>query len=346
MHRMKLATLAERLGGRLAGPAEAEITAVAALDEAGPTDLSFAGGAQYLKDVPNARAGAVLVPEDFVGTSQAALVYVRNVDEALEQALRLFSPQQRPAPGVHPTASVAANAELGEGVSLGPHAVLEEGVQVGRDTVIGPGCVLGRGARVGGNCHLHANVVVEWGCVVGDHVIIHANSTIGADGFGYRLVQGRHRKIPHIGIVVLEDDVEIGANSCVDRAKFGRTMIGRGTKIDNLVQVAHNVRVGENCLLVAQAGVAGSCRLGNHVVLGGQVGLADHVSLGDGVQVGAQGGVMNDVAAGERLVGSPARPGRRALREMACVQKLPELFEELKSRGMLAKDRGSATDHR
>ena len=219
---------------------------------------------------------------------------------------------------------------LAEGISVGPHVVLENNVRIGARSIIGGGCKIGENTIIGADCRLDGNVVVYHGCTVGNHVVIQANSTIGAIGFGYAFIDGAHRLIPHHGGVIIEDFVEIGANTCVDRAKFGNTIIGAGTKIDNLVQIAHNVVIGKCCLIAAQVGVAGSCRIGDGVVLAGQVGLADNIEIGAGTMVGAQAGVMSSVAPGERLAWSPALNVREAARVIAHVLRLPKLAQELK----------------
>ncbi|MBN1845289.1 MAG: UDP-3-O-(3-hydroxymyristoyl)glucosamine N-acyltransferase [Sedimentisphaerales bacterium] len=346
---MKLADLAQRLGARLTGDGGRQIRSVASLAEAGPEDLSFVTDDRYAAQLAESRAAAVLVPQDLClegPAGPAALVRVGDVNAALEQVLEWFAPAaDDPAPGVHPTAVVAPSARLGRRAAVGPGAVISERVTVGDDSIIAAGCVLEADVQVGRSCRLGPNVVVRYGCRIQDRVIIHANSTIGTDGFGYRLVEGRHRKIPHIGSVLIEDDVEIGANSCVDRAKFGLTRIGRGTKIDNLVQIAHNVQVGEHCIVVAQAGVAGSATLGRYVVLGGQSGVRDHVHLGDGARIGAQCGIMQDVPSGQDMVGTPARPARVFFREVASLQKLPELAKQVKQLRRQMDQGGSAANH-
>jgi UDP-3-O-[3-hydroxymyristoyl] glucosamine N-acyltransferase len=329
---MKLIDLAEQIDARLAGDGQKTITAVASLQEAGPEDISFLSDARQAARMERTQAGAVLVAKDFQGPGRSSLLYVEDVEDALEKLLLLFAPApDLPAEGIHPSAQVSAEAQLGEQVAVGPNVVVGAGVRIGSHSVLSAGCVIGRNVRMGSHCFLGPNVVVNWGCVLGDHVIIHGNSTIGTDGFGYRLVNGRHRKIPHIGIVVIEEDVEIGANACVDRAKFGRTWIGRGTKIDNLVQIAHNVQIGENCIIVSQTGIAGSTELGKYVVLAGQCGIVDHVKLGDGVMAGARSAIFQDFGDGVKVLGTPAHPMRDCLREISLIKKLPEMAKEIKT---------------
>ena len=330
---MKLSVIVEKIGGRLNGDGEQEITSVASLAEAGGGDVSFLSSDRYVDQLSKTGASAVIVPDGIANVPVGvSTVHVKDVDAALEATLTLFAAApDHPAVGIDATASVGATAKLADDVAVGAHATIGENVAIGMGSVVSPGCVIGRDVEIGSGCFLGANVVIQQRCVVGNNVAIHANSTIGTDGFGYRVVEGRHRKIPHIGIVVIEDDVEIGSNSCIDRAKFGRTVIGRGTKIDNLVQIAHNVTVGENCIIVSQAGIAGSSRLGDYVVLAGQVGVADHCEIGTGALVGAQGGIDRDLEAGAKVLGRPPRPVRAFYRESKLVAELPVMAKELKA---------------
>ena len=328
---MKLVELAGHIGARVTGDGETLVTAIASLTEAGDTDISFLSEIRYADQVAQSKAGAVIVPEGFDGATSANLLLVADVNEALEQVLTLFAPPPDfPPTGIDPTARIAETAVLGEHVAIGPYVVISDQAEVGEDTVIAAGCYIGSKVKIGRDCFLAPNVVIGTRCEIGNNVIIHANTTIGTDGFGYRLVNGKHQKIPHIGIVVIEDDVEIGSNSCVDRAKFGKTIIGRGTKIDNLVQIAHNVHIGENCIIVAQVGIGGSCRLGNYVIIAGQVAVKEHTAIGDGAIAGAQCGVISDVEPGARVLGSPSRPLKSFFREVALMAKLPEMAKEIK----------------
>ncbi len=328
---MKLSDLAGELKAELIGDGDMEIRSISTLHEAGAEDVSFVSEAKFAAEAARSRAGALLVGRDVAVSGRAALLRVEDVNAALERALELFAPP--PAvlmPGIHPTAVVATSAQVADSASVGPHVVIGENTVIGAGSVLTAGCVIGRDVRIGADCRLGANVVVNERCFIGDRVIIHPNATVGADGFGYRLADGCHRKIPHIGIVVIDDDVEIGANSCVDRAKFGRTVVGRGTKIDNLVQVAHNVQVGRHCILVSQTGIAGSAVLEDYVVLGGQVGVRDHVRIGKGAMVAATSAVERDIEPGEKMVGTPARPVREFFRRLALWEKLPELAQDIK----------------
>ncbi len=325
--------LAQRLGARLLGAEEArrrELTGIQPVEAAGPGDVTFVTEAKYATAAGNSQAAAVIVAAPVDGLPQPQLV-VKDVNAALIETLNIFAPAPEPVlAGVDPSARLGVNVRMAEGVSIGPHAVIENDVQIGARTIIGSGCKVGRGVRIGADCRLDGNVVIYHGCTLGHHVVIQANSTIGSVGFGYAFIDGAHRLIPHHGGVIIEDFVEIGANTCVDRAKFGNTIVGAGTKIDNLVQIAHNVVIGKCCLIAAQVGVAGSCRIGDGVVLAGQVGLADNIEIGAGTMVGAQAGVMSSVPPGERLAWSPALNVKEAARVVAHVLRLPKLAHELK----------------
>jgi len=331
---MKLKELAEKISGKIQGDGQLEIRTVASLSEAGPDEISFLSDVRYSSQLSQTKAAAVIVPRNYDKELPAgAVVFVEDVEIALEELLRLWAPRPDvPAVGVHPGAFVDSTARLAEGVAIGAGAVIGAGVSIGKGTIISSGCVLGRDVEVGDSCHLWPNVVINYNCRIGNNVIIHANSTIGTDGFGYRLRDGRYRKVPHIGTVVIEDDVEIGANSCVDRAKIGRTVIGRGTKIDDLVMIAHNVKVGQNCIIVSQTGIAGSSELGNYVVLAGQSGVCDHVTVGDQAMLAAKSGIATGakIDAKARLAGTPAQDFVKFYRELSLIRKLPEMAKELK----------------
>ena len=328
---MKLAELAQHIAARLQGRSEFSITGIAALGEVGPEEISFVRESRYAGDAEHTRAAALIVPEGFAGPTHTALLFVTDVDAAVEQVLELFAPPaDLPEPGVHPSACIAADAELADDAAIGPHVVIGARTRIGPGTRIAAGCVIGRDVQIGARCVLHPHVIIGWGCILGDGVAIHGNTTIGTDGFGYRFVDGRHRKIAHSGIVAIEDDVEIGANSCIDRAKFGRTLIRRGTKIDNLVQIAHNVQLGEHCIIVAQTGIAGSAELGNYVVLGGQCGIRDHVKIGDAAMAGATTAIDQDIPPGAKVIGTPATPVKEFFRQLSLIRKLPEMAKEIK----------------
>ncbi|MFH1370670.1 MAG: UDP-3-O-(3-hydroxymyristoyl)glucosamine N-acyltransferase [Planctomycetota bacterium] len=306
------------------------VRSVGPVGAADQTTLTFLADDKHLAELKSSHAGAVIVAKAVAGLSMSQLV-VKNVNAALIEALKIFAPKlEPPVPGVDPTASVAKNVKLGKNVSVGPLVVIETGAEIGDETVIRAGCKIGQNSKIGANCRLDCNVVVYHNCTIGNSVIIQANSTIGSTGFGYAFIDGVHRLIPHNGVVVIEDFVEIGANSCVDRAKFGETRIGAGTKIDNLVQIAHNVVIGKCCLIVAQVGIAGSTKIGDGVVFAGASGATDNVEIGDGAIVGARSCVLKSVGPGMQVFGYPAIELKEALRVWACTQRLPKLMEQFR----------------
>jgi UDP-3-O-[3-hydroxymyristoyl] glucosamine N-acyltransferase len=337
-----LAELAEIVGGTVVGDARRGIAGIRALDEAHAEHLSFYHNRRYLAAARKSQAGALLVAdaEPFPGRD---LIVCREPYAALGRLLELFHPPAPPAPGVHPTAAVAGSARLGAGVSIGPHVVVGENASVGDRTVIGAACVIGADACVAEDSLLHPHVVVEPHCRVGARCILHAGVVVGSDGFGFATVAGVHRKVPQVGIVVVEDDVELGANVCVDRATLGETRVGQGTKVDNLVQIAHNVQVGPHSLLVAQSGISGSTQLGHHVVMAGQSGAVGHLHIGDGAVITAKTGATADVPAGAMVSGFPSRPHKEWLRAMANLFTLEELRRRVKRLEQIVAGLGKKT---
>ncbi len=328
---IRAADLAGRLGGELVGDGTRLLTGVATLEQAGPESLSWVGSAEHLPRLAASRAGVFLIPAGCTVESGRTVIRVNDPDLALCEALRLLGPQPAQVPpGVHPTAIVSPGARI-EGAALGAHVFIGADAHVGAGTQLHPGVYVGAESVIGGDCVLWPNVVVRERCTIGDRVIIHPNATIGADGFGYLQRGGRNVKIPQMGTVVVEDDVEIGAGSAVDRARSGETRVRRGTKIDNLVQIGHNCDIGENCVIVAQCGISGSTKLGHHVVLGGQVGLIDHLCIGSAVQVAAQSGVYRDMPDGAVWRGTPATDNNLYLRQQVALRKLPKLLEEFRA---------------
>lgn len=329
---LKTAEIAERLKGVLEGPRDLIIRGVAGIREAQAGEITFVANPRYASDAAETKASAILVRQDWAKpTSAPALIRVPNPDDAFAEVARWFAPPPPPVyRGVHPTAVVDPTARLGVDVSIGPYCVIEAGAHIGDRTVLRAHCYVGHDVRIGCDGLLYPFVSIRERCVIGDRVILHNGVVIGSDGFGYTVdAQGVRHKIPQLGIVVIGDDVEIGANTTIDRARFGRTRIGNGVKIDNLVQIAHNVVVGDHSVIVAQVGVAGSTEIGKGVVLAGQVGVAGHLSIGDRVMVGAQSGIAKDIPPGEVWRGSPARPIREMMEIEAIVYRLPKLREQL-----------------
>jgi UDP-3-O-[3-hydroxymyristoyl] glucosamine N-acyltransferase len=322
--------LAQRLNAELIGDGGGVIRTIGPIAAAGTETLTFLADAKHLAELKKSQCGAVMVSKAIEEFSQPQLI-VKSVNAALIDALKIFAPKLEPVKqGVDASAKVAKDVKIGKDVSIGPFAVIETGVEIGDDTIIGAGCKIGQNTKIGRSTRLDCNVVVYHNCAIGNNVIIQANTVIGSVGFGYSFIDGAHRLIPHNGVVVIEDYVEIGANSCVDRAKFGETRIGAGTKIDNLVQIAHNVIIGKCCLIVGQAGIAGSTKLGDGVVLGGQSAVVDNVEIGAGVMVGAQSGVINNIPPGKKVAWSPAIDSKEALRAVASILRLPTVIEQVK----------------
>ncbi len=321
-----LAQVARAVGGRVAGDPSTRLSGVQVLDRATAADLSWVADSVRARQAAESHAGALLVAAEEDASGKPAVV-VSSPTLALAAWLDVLHPRERPRPGVSRKANVHRTARLGRGVSVAAGATVEEGAVVGARTILGPGAFVGREAVIGEDCHLGVNAAVLEKCRVGDRCVLHAGAVVGSDGFGYVWDGERHRKIPQLGIVRIEDDVEIGANATIDRATLGETVIGRGTKIDNLVQVGHNVIVGEHSILCGQAGIAGSSRLGRRVTLAGQVGVSDHVVLGDGVIATGQAGIVRGarVEPGMMISGMPAAPHRDFLRSAAWVARLPEL---------------------
>jgi UDP-3-O-[3-hydroxymyristoyl] glucosamine N-acyltransferase len=325
--------LAAQLGAELEGAAGAGLEGVADLRAAGPGQLSFAGNPKYLAEVAGSRAAAVIVPKDArIESPQPVLLRVADADAAFAAACALFAPPPVVLPrGVHPQAWVSPEAQLGPDVAVGAFAVVEAGAVIGAGATLYPQTYVGHGARVGAGCLLYPFASVRERCVLGDRVILHNGVVIGSDGFGYTVdAQGVRTKIPQTGIVVLEDDVEIGANTAIDRARFGETRVGRGTKIDNLVQIGHNCVIGDHSVLCGQVGLAGTCMLGKRVICAGQVGLAGHLTVGDGAIIGAQAGVPKDLPGGQMYLGSPAVPRLEFGKSLAHVASIPKLKDKLK----------------
>jgi len=339
---MRVDKLAELLSGKFQGDGAREIRGVAGLATAGPEELAYAEGTPTLPRAVGSQAGCILVAEGLSLTDHTTIA-VAHPKLAFIRAAAALRPEKASAPGIHPTAIVAPDAQLPPDVSVGAYAVIESGVAVGPGTRLGAGVVLGEGVQVGAQCVFYPRVTVYAGARIGNRVILHAGVVVGSDGFGYVFAEGRHHKFPQLGQVVIEDDVEIGSNSTVDRGSLGITLIGEGTKIDNLVQVAHNVRIGRHCVIAAQTGISGSVEIGDYVVMGGQVGIGDHVRIEPRAVLGGGAGILPGkiVREGQTVWGRPGRPLAEFKKMYAHLSHLPSLalkVRELSER--LAKREG------
>jgi UDP-3-O-[3-hydroxymyristoyl] glucosamine N-acyltransferase len=320
--------------GELSGNPDQVVTGLAGLREATPNDVSFLASPKYQAAAKATHARVLIAARDLPVDFDGVVIRVDNPSEAFAELVRQVAPLPVAfPPGIHPTAVVASTARLGKDVSVQPHAVIEDRVVIGDRTVIGAGAYIGHESHVGSDGRFYANVSLRERTIIGDRVILHSGVVLGADGFGYEQVNGTHKKIPQVGNVEIGDDVEIGANSAIDRGRFGRTRVGKGTKIDNLVQIGHNCVIGEHCIICGLVGIAGSTIIGNHVTLAGQVGIAGHLTIGDKSIIMAQAGVTKDVPPGSIMLGAPAVPHKEFKRMNAAVQRLPEIlakFHDLK----------------
>jgi UDP-3-O-[3-hydroxymyristoyl] glucosamine N-acyltransferase len=327
-----LGELARLAGGDLEGDPSLEIRGFASLESAGPGDLSFVVADRHLAAARQSAASALVAPPGLDLAGRPA-IRVPQPYAAIAALLPLFFPEPVVPPGVHPTAHVADSARVSATATVAAFTVVAERAVVGDGAVLHPHVFVGPDCRVGEGSVLHPHVVLRVRVELGRRVIVHPGSVLGADGFGYVWDGQAHRKIPQVGRVVVEDDVEIGSNVTVNRATLGETVIGRGTKIDNLVQIGHNTVVGAGSIIVAQVGIAGSCRIGRGVVLGGQAGIADHVTIGDGARIGSQSGLHRDVPAGAGMIGTPAMPGDSGLRALAAIGRLPDVLRDVRAIG-------------
>ncbi|MCD6174603.1 MAG: UDP-3-O-(3-hydroxymyristoyl)glucosamine N-acyltransferase [Planctomycetes bacterium] len=342
---MLLSEIATKLKARRIGDGQRDITGVNTIADASGSELCFLTSAKHAKTLGQSAAAGVLVDKPVDDCAMAQLV-VANVNAALITVLELFAPKLIALEGVHPTAVIESTAELDKTIAVGAGVYISHGVKVGPYTVIGPNCSIGEKSEIGSQCRLDSNVVVYHHCRIGNDCILQSNSTIGSIGFGYSFIDGQHRLIPHNGGVILEDGVEIGSNSCVDRAKFGNTVIGAGTKVDNLVQIAHNVRTGKCCLMAGHVGISGSTKVGNGVVFAGASGSSDHVEIGDGAVLGAQAVATGKIEPGQTVLGLPARDVRKELKSKSVYRNLPELAKEVKQLGKKVKKLEAAKNNK
>ncbi len=328
---LTLGEVAEMVGGRVHGDPSLRVTGVAPLDQARQEELGFLAQRRYLRFLPETRTLSVLVSESLAEHVKdlPGRVVVKDPHGALPSLLAHFHHGKPVEPGIHSTAVLGRGVELGDQVVIGPYAVLQDGVTLGDRVQIGCHAVLGAGSVVGEDSVLHPHVVLYPDTRVGARVILHAGVCLGVDGFGYVTEKGNHRKIPQVGACMVEDDVEIGANTCIDRGSIGHTVVGPGTKLDNLIHLAHNVRVGKGVLMAAMVGISGSTRVGDGAMLGGQAGIVGHAEIGAGARIGAQAGVIGNIGPGETVSGYPARNNREYLRAMGLAFRLPDAFRRL-----------------
>lgn len=325
---MKIREIAEIVSGEILGDPDIDIKGVSGVTDAGEGDITFLGDRRYLKDCLHSKASCVIV-KDFIEDLRKTQIKVKNPYYAFAILLKHFHPREEEFRGISLQAFISEKARIGNDVTIYPFVFISEDVEIGDNTIVYPFVYIGRMSLIGSSCLIYSNVTIREGVRIGNGVTIHAGSVIGSDGFGYVYEGGRHHKIPQVGGVVIEDDVEIGANVTIDRATTGNTIIGRGTKIDNLVQIGHNVRIGQDSIIVAQVGIGGSTTIGRNVVLGGQAGVSDHAVLEDGTMIGAQSGVMGHLRSGV-YSGYPVIPHRDWLKAIALFSRLPEIFKRVK----------------
>ena len=328
--RLTLKEIAKLVDGELVGDPEICIKGISGMKEAKEGDITFLANSKYASLIELTKASAIITSKEEIIACKP-LIKTENPSIAFTKILSIVAPNTiRHPKGIHPTAIISTEANLGKNVAVGAYTIVEAGVIIADNSIVYGGCYIGRGTKIGSNCLIYPNVSIRERIEIGNRVVIHSGAVIGSDGFGFALVRGAQEKIPQIGTVSIEDDVEIGANASIDRARFDKTVIGKGTKIDNLVQIAHNVITGENCIIVAQAGISGSTVLGKGVILAGQSGIVGHIRIGDKAIVAAQAGVTKSVAVGVKVSGYPAKPHGIAARVNACVQGLPNLYKKIK----------------
>ncbi len=325
---LKIKKLAEKIGAEIIGNHDLNITGINAINQANADQVTFLSSQKFEKDLADSRAPAVITSKKI--SSEKTQLIVPNVDLALIKTLNIFAPDLNIQKGIHKSAMVHPSAKIEENVSIGPFVSIDHNTSVGQDSVIAAGAKIGQNVTIGQNTNIGPNVVIMHNCKIGNNCLIQANSTIGSIGFGYVFENKQHHLIPHNGSVIIEDAVDIGANCAVDRAKFGETIIGAGTKMDNFVHIAHNVRIGKCCLMAAGVAISGSCNIGNGVVMGGQVGLAQGLNIGDFAMIGAQSGLAQDVEPNSKIIGSPPNEVRHQFKIFALLKKLPDMYNKVK----------------
>ncbi|MBI4848494.1 MAG: UDP-3-O-(3-hydroxymyristoyl)glucosamine N-acyltransferase [Nitrospirae bacterium] len=325
---MKLKELADIIGGKISGNPDVEITGASGINEAGQGDITFLADKKYLNDLFSSKASAVIVKEEIKGLA-ASMVIAGNPYFTFAKALEALYKKPFKTSGISDKAVICADVSLGEDVLVYPNVYISSNVVIGARVTISPGVFIGEGSSIGDGSFIYPNVTIRENVRIGKKVIVHSGSVIGSDGFGYVFENGVHYKIPQVGGVIIEDEVELGANVTIDRATTGNTVIGRGTKIDNLVQIGHNVKLGKNCIVISQVGISGSVEIGDGVILAGQVGVRDHITIGSGAMIGAQSGIAENIPDGQVYSGSPAIPHRTWLRAQSIYAKLPEYIKRL-----------------
>lgn len=327
----KIFDLAARIGAELSPSSAGDlfVTGFTTLEMAGEHDLSFVSSAKYRSQAEKTNAAAIIVPSD-MDLPGKVLLKTSQVWQSVIAMLDIFYPEVKPTGKAHATAVVDESAQLGKNVTVGPMSVIEAGVEIGDGSIIGALCYIGRNVKIGKGVLAHPRVSVMADCIIGDRVILHPGAVIGSDGFKFEVINGLPTKIRQVGRVVVEDDVEIGANTCIDRASFTETRIGRGSKIDNLIQIAHNVEVGPYCMMAAQVGIAGSTKIGAGCIFGGQVGIKDNIQIGNRVMLGAQSGVAQNIPDGMQMFGAPALPAREGIKVAMALKHLPEFMQTIR----------------
>jgi len=339
---MKLSEIARLIGGSLIGDENLEISGASGISEAVGGEITFLADKKYLKELKNSKASAVILKDDIPDISIARIIHPEPY-YAFARVLEILYPKENPALGISPLAFVSEGANIKEGVSIYPFAYISKGVSVGKNSIIYPGVYIGEETSIGDDCIIYPNVVIQKKTKIGDRVIVHPGAVIGSDGFGYTFHSGRHYKIPQVGRVVIGDDVEIGAGTTIDKATTGETIIGSGTKIDNLVQIGHNVKIGEHSIIVAQVGIGGSTLIGDYVTLGGQVGVADHSKIEAGSMVAAQSGIMGKLKKGI-YAGTPVIAHVDWLKSVSLFARLPEIFKRIKALEEIIQKKGGKDD--
>jgi UDP-3-O-[3-hydroxymyristoyl] glucosamine N-acyltransferase len=340
---MKLRELAELIGGRISGNPEVEISGVSGIEEAKEGDITFLLDKKKLNEILSVNVSAVIVKEE-IKELAASMLIVDNPQFTFARALEVFYIKPYNPSGISDKAFIGDGVQMGDDISVHPLAYISSNVILGARVTVSPGVYIGQGVSIGDDSILYPNVTIKENVKIGKKVIVHSGAVIGSDGFGYVLEKGIHYKIPQVGGVIIEDDVEIGVNVVIDRATFGNTIIGCGTKIDNLVQIAHNVKIGKKCIIVSQVGISGSVEIGDGVVLAGQVGVRDHIKIGDGAMIGAQSGIGTDIPDGQIYSGSPAIPHKTWLRSQSIYAKLPEYVKRLQKLERKLQKEGQSDD--